>query len=98
MRPNGRVGRLGAGHARAGAPVQVVEAAAEGTGLIHDYRMAIAPDINDLVCCHLGPFFWGVGAIVLFTVTMGALAFVASVMRRSGDSSAQITATLAGGG
>jgi len=42
--------------------------------------------------------FWGVGAIVLFVVTMGALAFVASVLRRSGDSSSQITATLAGGG
>jgi spermidine/putrescine transport system permease protein len=42
--------------------------------------------------------FWGVGAVVLFAITMAALAFVAMVLKRSGDSSAQITATLAGGG
>ena len=41
--------------------------------------------------------FWGVGAIVLFAITMSALAFVASVMRKSGDSSSQIAATFAGG-
>lgn len=41
--------------------------------------------------------FWGVGAVVLFAITMAALAFVASVLRRSGDSSSQIAATLAGG-
>ncbi len=42
--------------------------------------------------------FWGVGAVVLFAITMAALGFVAMVLKRSGDSSAQITATLAGGG
>ena len=41
--------------------------------------------------------FWAVGAVVLFMVTMGALGFVASVLKRSGDSSSQIAATLAGG-
>jgi len=41
--------------------------------------------------------FWGVGAVVLFVITMGALLFVARVLRRSGESSSQIAATLAGG-
>ena len=41
--------------------------------------------------------FWGVGSIVLFLITMAALGFVASVMRKSGDSSSQIAATFAGG-
>ena len=40
--------------------------------------------------------FWGVGAVVLFIVTMAALVFVARVLRRSGESSSQIAATLAG--
>jgi spermidine/putrescine transport system permease protein len=42
--------------------------------------------------------FWGVGAMVLFMVTMSSLAYVAYVMKKSGDSSSQITATIAGGG
>lgn len=41
--------------------------------------------------------FWGVGAVVLFVVTLAALWFVYQVLRRSGDSSSQIAATLAGG-
>ena len=41
--------------------------------------------------------FWGVGAVVLFVVTMAALGFVAMVLKRSGDSSSQIAATLGGG-
>jgi ABC-type spermidine/putrescine transport system permease subunit II len=41
--------------------------------------------------------FWGVGAVVLFMVTMASLGFVAMVLRRSGDNSSQIAATLAGG-
>jgi ABC-type spermidine/putrescine transport system permease subunit II len=41
--------------------------------------------------------FWGVGAVVLFFVTMVLLAFVAQVLRKSGESSAQIAATLGGG-
>ena len=41
--------------------------------------------------------FWGVGAVVLFAVTMSALGFVALVLKRSGDSSSQIAATLGGG-
>ncbi|MFM9036062.1 MAG: ABC transporter permease subunit [Actinomycetota bacterium] len=41
--------------------------------------------------------FWGVGAVMLFMITMGALAFVAMVLRRSGESSSDIAATLAGG-
>lgn len=41
--------------------------------------------------------FWGVGAVVLFLITMGALWFVAVVLRRSGESSSDIAATLAGG-
>lgn len=40
--------------------------------------------------------FVGVGAVVLFAVTMAALAFVAVVLKRSGDSSSQIAATLTG--
>ena len=41
--------------------------------------------------------FWGVGAVMLFAMTMAALAFVAVVLRRSGESSSDIAATLAGG-
>lgn len=41
--------------------------------------------------------FWGVGAVVLFVMTLALLVFVARVMRKSGDSSSQIAATLAGG-
>jgi putrescine transport system permease protein len=41
--------------------------------------------------------FWGVGAMVLFMITMSALAYVAYVLRRSGESSSQIAATLGGG-
>ena len=41
--------------------------------------------------------FWGAGAVVLFVITMAALAFMAITLRRSGDSSSEITATLAGG-
>ena len=41
--------------------------------------------------------FWGVGAVVLFVMTMGLLGFLASVLRKSGDSSSQIAATLGGG-
>jgi spermidine/putrescine transport system permease protein len=41
--------------------------------------------------------FWAVGAVVLFIVTMAALAFLATTLRKSGDSSSQIAATLAGG-
>ncbi|MCU1360284.1 MAG: transporter permease, partial [Ilumatobacteraceae bacterium] len=40
--------------------------------------------------------FWGVGSVVLFMVTMGALGFVAMALRKSGDSSSQIAATLTG--
>ena len=40
--------------------------------------------------------FWGVGAMILFFVTMGSLWFVAVVLRRSGSSSSEIAATLAG--
>ncbi|MCX6521717.1 MAG: ABC transporter permease subunit [Actinobacteria bacterium] len=40
--------------------------------------------------------FWGVGSVVLFMVTMAALGFVAAVLRRSGDSSSQIAATMTG--
>lgn len=40
--------------------------------------------------------FWGVGAVVLFVMTMALLAFVAQVLRKSGDSSAQIAATMTG--
>lgn len=41
--------------------------------------------------------FWGVGAVVLFVMTLALLVFVARVMRKSGDSSSKIAATLAGG-
>ncbi len=41
--------------------------------------------------------FWGVGAVVLFVMTLSLLVFVARVMRKSGDSSSQIATTLAGG-
>ena len=40
--------------------------------------------------------FWGVGAVVLFLITMSALGFVASVLRKSGESSGQIAALMAG--
>ncbi|MDP9464470.1 MAG: ABC transporter permease subunit, partial [Actinomycetota bacterium] len=40
--------------------------------------------------------FWGVGAVVLFAITMAALFFVAAVLKRSGDSSSQIAATFTG--
>jgi ABC-type spermidine/putrescine transport system permease subunit II len=40
--------------------------------------------------------FWGVGAVLLFTVTLGALWFVTVVLKRSGSSSSEIAATLAG--
>ncbi len=39
----------------------------------------------------------GSAAVVLFAITVGALGFVGYVLRRSGDSSSQIAATLAGG-
>ena len=39
----------------------------------------------------------GAAAVVLFTVTVMALGFVYSVLRKSGDSSSQIASTLAGG-
>ncbi len=41
--------------------------------------------------------FWGVGAMILFVVTMAALWFVAVVLRRSGSTSSDIAATLTGG-
>jgi ABC-type spermidine/putrescine transport system permease subunit II len=41
--------------------------------------------------------FVGAAAVVLFSVTVMALAFVYSVLRRSGDSSSKIASTLAGG-
>lgn len=40
--------------------------------------------------------FWGVGAVVLFVLTMALLALVANVLRKSGESSSQIAATLTG--
>jgi ABC-type spermidine/putrescine transport system permease subunit II len=40
--------------------------------------------------------FWGVGAMILFFVTMAALWFVTVVLRRSGSSSSDIAATLTG--
>jgi spermidine/putrescine transport system permease protein len=42
--------------------------------------------------------FWGVGAIVLFMTTMSALAYVGYVLKKSGESSSQIAATLGGAG
>ena len=41
--------------------------------------------------------FVGAAAVVLFGVTVMALGFVYSVLRKSGDSSSQIASTLAGG-
>jgi ABC-type spermidine/putrescine transport system permease subunit II len=41
--------------------------------------------------------FVAVAAVVLFGVTLASLAFVGTVLKRSGDSSSQIAATLAGG-
>ena len=41
--------------------------------------------------------FVGAAAVVLFGVTVMALGFVYSVLKRSGDSSSQIASTLAGG-
>ena len=41
--------------------------------------------------------FWGVGAMVLFMTTMSALAYVGYVLKKSGESSSQIAATLGGG-
>ena len=41
--------------------------------------------------------FVGAAAVVLFGVTVMALAFVYSVLKRSGDSSSQMASTLAGG-
>lgn len=40
--------------------------------------------------------FWGVGAVLLFTVTLGALWFLAVILRRSGDSASKIAATFTG--
>lgn len=40
--------------------------------------------------------FWAVGALLLFAITMALLAFLANVLRKSGDSSSQIAATLTG--
>jgi spermidine/putrescine transport system permease protein len=40
--------------------------------------------------------FWAVGALLLFAVTLAMLAFLANVLRKSGDSSSQIAATLTG--
>jgi spermidine/putrescine transport system permease protein len=42
--------------------------------------------------------FWGVGAMVLFMTTMSALAYVGYVLKKSGESSSQIAATLGGAG
>ncbi len=41
--------------------------------------------------------FWGVGSVVLFVMTIALLAFVAQVLRKSGESSSQIAATMTGG-
>lgn len=40
--------------------------------------------------------FWGVGAVLLFIVTLGALWFLAVILRRSGDSASKIAATFTG--
>ena len=40
--------------------------------------------------------FWGVGAVLLFTVTLGALWFLAVILRRGGDSASKIAATFTG--
>ncbi len=42
--------------------------------------------------------FWGVGAMVLFMTTMSALGYVGYVLKKSGESSSQIAATLGAGG
>jgi hypothetical protein len=42
--------------------------------------------------------FVGAAAVVLFGITVFSLGFVYTVLRRSGDSSAKIASTLAGGG
>jgi ABC-type spermidine/putrescine transport system permease subunit II len=42
--------------------------------------------------------FWGVGAMVLFGTTMSALAYVGYVLKKSGESSSQLAATLGGAG
>ncbi|TSA53824.1 MAG: ABC transporter permease subunit [Actinobacteria bacterium] len=41
--------------------------------------------------------FWGVGAALLFIVTLSALWFLAVVLRRGGDSASKIAATFTGG-
>ncbi len=40
--------------------------------------------------------FWGVGAVLLFAVTLGALWFLTTILRRGGDSASKIAATLTG--
>ena len=40
--------------------------------------------------------FWGVGAVLLFVVTLGALWFLAVLLRRGGDSASKIAATFTG--
>ena len=40
--------------------------------------------------------FWGVGAVLLFIVTLGALWFLAVLLRRGGDSASKIAATFTG--
>jgi spermidine/putrescine transport system permease protein len=40
--------------------------------------------------------FWAVGALLLFAMTLAMLAILARVLRKSGDSSSQIAATLTG--
>ena len=40
--------------------------------------------------------FWGVGAVLLFVVTLGALWFLAVILRRGGDSASKIAATFTG--
>ena len=40
--------------------------------------------------------FWGVGAVLLFAVTLGALWFLAVILRRGGDSASKIAATFTG--
>jgi ABC-type spermidine/putrescine transport system permease subunit II len=41
--------------------------------------------------------FWGVGAALLFIVTLSALWFLAVILRRGGDSASKIAATFTGG-
>jgi len=40
--------------------------------------------------------FWGVGAVLLFVVTLGSLWFLAVILRRGGDSASKIAATFTG--